>query len=345
MALIKRPGIEPIQRQGQPGHGAASAAAQPPTAPLHVRLRPRTLAEVIGHDAVVRSLAGLLGSGAPPHSFLFTGPSGTGKTTIARIVGTMLGCSREGLIEIDAARFSGVDSMREVLLSSQFASLAANARKLYIIDEAHMLSKGAWNSMLLSLEEPPPHVFWALCTTEADRVPNTIRTRCHTFDLKPLKWELIANYLNQVVKVQGLAIAEGVVDVIARRSMGSPRQALVFASAVNGIAERSEALKLIDTVEEGEGEVIQFARMICMNRNFSMDSVRALLLRLSDESPEGIRLVVVNYATQMILSAKSMSDGEAQRLLAVIEAFSRPCGHSERQGPLLLAAGLLLFGG
>lgn len=308
--------------------------------PLHIRLRPRRLEDLLGHEAVVKSLAGLLAT-SPPHAFLFTGPSGVGKTTLARILATLLRCS---LIEIDAARWSGVDNMREVIKSSQFAALGDSARKMIVIDECHRLSRGAWDSLLLSIEEPPPHLFWGLCSTEADKIPNTIRTRCHAFDLKPLRWEVLADYLEQVIKAERLKIVEGVPELVARRAQGSVRQALVFLSAVAGTTDKAEAMRLLESADLEEGNPVQLARMICTSRGFSWDAARKLLVSMSEESPEALRLVIIRYATKMILDAKG--DAEARRLLAVIETFSgRSYNSSEGQAPLLLGIGTLLFGG
>lgn len=350
MSLIKRtvPGrhVDDATNTTRSAHVVDIPRAAPPlpAQPLHVRLRPRSLEQVVGHPSVVKALAKLLASKSPAHSFLFTGQSGAGKTTLARIVGTMLGCTERGsVVEIDAARYSGVDNMRDVILGSNFSSLSGSGKKQIIIDECHMLSKGAWNSLLLSIEEPPAHLFWAFCTTEPDKVPATIKTRCQAFDLKPIAWDVLSEYLGRVVQSEGLKLAEGVIDVVARRCNGSVRQALVHLASIDGIADKAEALRLIETVDSEEGAGIDLARMVCTGRGFEWVKVQPLLKALSDDSPEGVRLVVVNYAAKMLLDTKNPE--EAERLLAVLSAFGAPYNSSERQAPLLLSVGSLLFGG
>lgn len=344
MSLLRKPvpaaatvAVRPLTALAHPGSGALPTGG----APLHVRKRPPDLAGVIGHPRVTAAIANLLGGANPPHSFLLTGPSGTGKTTLGRIIAAMVGCvGAGGLIEVDAARHSGVDNMRAIIGNAAFGSLSANSRKCIIVDEAHRLSKGAWDSMLLSIEEPPPHVWWVFCSTEPDKIPKTIQTRCHSFDLKPVQWEIIADYLDKVVASERLNIpqpASEMAAIVARRSMGSVRQALVYLSTIEGVATKDEAMKLIESAENEDAAPAQLARMICLNRGFSWEAACTLLEKMRDESPETIRLIVVNYATKMLLETKGKD--KAQSLLAILENFRGPYNSSEGFGPLLLSIG------
>lgn len=130
--------------------------------PLHVRLRPLELDGVIGQDAVVNSLVSLLEGNAVPHAYLFTGPSGVGKTTLARILARMTDCDDANIMEIDAATNSGIDNMRLVTQLAQYRGIGSSPNKFIIIDECHALSKATFQSLLLAIEEPPPHVYLSL---------------------------------------------------------------------------------------------------------------------------------------------------------------------------------------
>ena len=153
------------------------------TRPLHLKYRPTNLDEVIGQNAVVQSLKQQLTGQSTPHAFLFLGPSGVGKTSIARILAGMMKCDDANILEIDAATHSGVENMRSVTQMAQYRGIGESPNKFIIVDEVHALSKATFQSLLLSIEEPPPHVYWALCTTEPDKIPTTIKTRCAAYDL------------------------------------------------------------------------------------------------------------------------------------------------------------------
>ena len=142
--------------------------------PLHIKWRPQKLNDVISHAFVVSSLKALLKEKECPHSFLFTGPSGVGKTTLARIVASYL---EAAVLEIDAATNTGIDAMRAVQDMARYKAID-NEKRVVIIDECHALSKQTWQSLLKIVEEPPAHLYWAFCTTEPDKVPATIKTRC-----------------------------------------------------------------------------------------------------------------------------------------------------------------------
>ena len=207
-----------------------------------------------------------------------------------------------------------------------------------VIDECHALSKATWQSLLKATEEPKPGVVWIFCTTEPDKVPATIRTRCTVYDLKPIPWELIADRLVSVVEAERVQIDVDIVEAIARKAAGSMRQALVFLEQVQGVADKRQALKLLDVVAE-EGEVIELARLVCDKRGFSWERAIALVNKLQDESPESCRIVIVKYAAAAALGSK----GFPQMHLAIIEAFKGPYNPSEGWAPLMLSLGALLM--
>lgn len=307
--------------------------------PLHIKYRPEDFGEVVGQDAVVKSLKHALARDAS-HTFLFTGPSGVGKTTLARIVAATIKCQPQDLLEIDAATNTGIDDMREVTSGLNYRPLGDGAVKVIIVDECHMLSKSAWNSMLKVLEEPPDWVYWMLCTTEPLRVPASIKTRCLAYDLKPVALMQLIELLDYVVGSEGLVkIKEGIVSLCAKEADGSPRQALVNLATCIGAGSVSQARELLRSAE-GSAEAFELAQLLV--KGATWEQVQALLKQLSDTSPESIRQVVRAYVTKTVLVSKR--EDSAGRGLAVLDAFSEPFHPSDGITPVVLACGRLLLG-
>jgi len=208
--------------------------------------RPRDFSEIVGQEHVVRALTNALDSGRVHHAFLFTGTRGVGKTTLARILSKCLNCEAgvssrpdgncaacreidEGrfvdLLEVDAASRTKVDDTRELLDNVQYAP-ARGRFKVYLIDEVHMLSSHSFNALLKTLEEPPPHVKFLLATTDPQKLPVTVLSRCLQFNLKRLPVTLIASRLKQIVGAEGLVAEPAAIDLLARAADGSLRDAL-----------------------------------------------------------------------------------------------------------------------
>jgi DNA polymerase-3 subunit gamma/tau len=192
---------------------------------LYRKYRPTTFSEVRGQEAAVRILEGAIAKGAVAHAYLFSGTRGTGKTSIARIFAAALGVTSEDLYEIDAASNRGIDDIRE-LRSAVFVLPFASPYKLYIIDEAHMLTKEAWNALLKTLEEPPQHVLFILATTEIEKVPDTILSRCQTISFQTPALTVVRDLIVDVATQEKVKLEAGAADLIARAADGSFRDAL-----------------------------------------------------------------------------------------------------------------------
>ncbi|MFZ9886110.1 MAG: DNA polymerase III subunit gamma/tau [Myxococcota bacterium] len=235
--------------------------------------RPQTFADVAGQESVVRTLQRALDTGRVAHAFLFTGSRGIGKTTLARVLAKSLSCETgitsapcgactmcteitEGkcvdVIEIDGASNTGVDDVRELREVARF--LPQRGRfKVFIIDEVHMLSTGAFNALLKTLEEPPPHVKFIFATTEAHKIPVTILSRCQRYDFKRIPTKTIVERLRHVLQAEGIRIDDGGLTIIARAAEGGMRDALSLTDQVIAFAGEAvdadgvtEALGLID---------------------------------------------------------------------------------------------------
>jgi DNA polymerase-3 subunit gamma/tau len=216
------------------------------TTVLARKWRPKTFAQLAGQEHVVRALSNALTQNRLHHAYLFTGTRGVGKTTIARIFAKSLNCETGitatpcgecsackeidsgrfiDLIELDAASNTQVDNMRELLESALYAP-SSGRFKVYIIDEVHMLSKSAFNAMLKTLEEPPGHVKFILATTDPQKIPVTVLSRCLQFNLKQLPPALIATHLQYVLGQEQIGFEPGAIALIARVAQGSMRDAL-----------------------------------------------------------------------------------------------------------------------
>jgi DNA polymerase-3 subunit gamma/tau len=217
-----------------------------PMLSLYRRHRPKTFDEVVGQESVVRTLHNAIELGKVHHAYLFVGSRGTGKTSMAKLLACalnaeggprtdfspddpacraiMLGSSLD-VVEMDAASNNSVDDIRE-LRENVALSPMGGARRVYILDEAHMLSPAAWNAFLKTLEEPPAHVVFVLATTEAHKVPATIVDRCHRFVFRRPSLEQIAGVVKRVAVQEGITIPDAAVGMIARKAAGSFRDAL-----------------------------------------------------------------------------------------------------------------------
>lgn len=196
-------------------------------ASLYRKYRPQTFDELVGQEHVVRALRNALNEDTVGHAYLFSGPRGTGKTTTARILASELGCGELDVIEQDAASSRKIDEMRD-LLSGVALRSAGGGKKVYVLDEAHMLTPQATNALLKTLEEPPDHVVFVLATTEPDKVLPTIRSRTQHYAFRLLTTEEITDHLADLCEREGVTAERDALEVIARRGAGSARDAISF---------------------------------------------------------------------------------------------------------------------
>ena len=254
--------------------------------------RPKTFAELSGQEHVVTALENALARGRLHHAYLLTGTRGVGKTTIARILAKSLNCATGvtatpcgtcaactdidagrfvDLLELDAASNTGVDNMREILDNARYAPTVGRY-KVYLIDEVHMLSKGAFNSMLKTLEEPPEHVKFVLATTDPQKIPVTVLSRCLQFNLKPLPPESIAARIDAILEAEGIAREGAAIALIARAARGSMRdglslldQAIAYGGGevresvtrtMLGAVDRGHVYRIVDALGAGDGTAL-----------------------------------------------------------------------------------------
>lgn len=214
---------------------------------LYRKYRPETLEDVIGQEHVIKVLKQSLKSNTPAHAYLLTGSRGIGKTTIARIIARELGTSINDLYEIDAASNNGVEEIR--ILRETIETLPFDSKyKVYILDEVHMLSKSAFNALLKTLEEPPAHVIFILATTDMEKVPETIVSRCQTFVFKKPSDTSLATLVQQIAKKEGRTIDEDASLLVALLGDGSFRDTLSILQQVLTLGEKTITADMVSAI-------------------------------------------------------------------------------------------------
>jgi DNA polymerase III gamma/tau subunit len=305
--------------------------------PLITKYRPTDFDEVIGHAEMMAAVQRAIGGDTRPHAYLLTGPSGLGKTTIARIIATHLGCEVQ---EIDAASNNGVDDMRGLVESAQHMSLSGAGGKAIIIDECHMLSKSAWQVLLKLLEEPPAHLFLMLCTTELGKVPETILTRCFHVVLKPLSPDEMMELILLTEQLEGWTIHDDVVQAIMQASRGSPRMALALLDVGHDAPSRDELMRIVTLTEAGEAlqELIQYL----VKGGKAWDHIKTILERVEEDQLDSALIGMGRYITVMMLRAP---EDQARKAWHILEALHWPISTFDRKAAFYAAIGRVVWGG
>jgi DNA polymerase III subunit gamma/tau len=316
--------------------------------------RPQKFDDVVGQQAVTRTLRNALASGRLAQSFVFAGPRGVGKTTTARILARALSCTAGptsdpcgtceacveiaggrdiDVLEIDAATHTGIDNIREVIVSGLSIMPVRDRFKIFIIDEVHQLSPQSFNALLKSIEEPPPHVVFMMATTELEKIPETVLSRSQVYELRPIGTNAIATQLRRIVDAEGIAVGQESLQLIARAAEGSMRdaqskldQVIAFTggtiaaedvATVLGLVGRDLLLDTLDAVA-GEDASASFALVArAMEMGYDLRAVCRELSRVVRD------LLVVSVDASRLADPEIAGEGEADRLKALVARFSR----------------------
>lgn len=305
--------------------------------------RPRNFEQMVGQEHVLRALTNALDSGRLHHAFLFTGTRGVGKTTLARILAKSLNCETgisshpcgqcqtcreidEGryvdLIEVDAASRTKVEDTRELLDNVQYAPTRGRY-KVYLVDEVHMLSNHSFNALLKTLEEPPPHIKFLLATTDPQKLPVTILSRCLQFNLKRLHPDLIADYLRKLLQAENIQFEPASLKHLARAADGSMRDALSLLDQAiafgGGQLKETDVRQMLGTIEQTHiYDILQ--HLAARDAAGLLATVQAL----STQSPDHVAVLAELLSTlhylavlQQVPEAYDESMGDRERLLAL----------------------------
>lgn len=326
------------------------------------KYRPKTFEQLIGQDVMVRTLKNAIESGRLAHAFVLTGVRGVGKTTTARLLAMTLNCLevKEGqeiatspcgkcencleisesrhpdILEMDAASRTSVDDVREIIENVRYAPQSARF-KVYIIDEVHMLSKNAFNALLKTLEEPPPHVKFIFATTEIRKLPVTVLSRCQRFDLRRVRTELLVEHLKKIIKLEKCEVDDEAVLMLARAAEGSVRDGLSLldqaiahsggaASAESvrsmlGLADRLQILTLFRHMMEGKvGDALDL-----MEQQYNLGADPAVIIKDLVETTHWITRIKTTGEAGLdsMISEEEKKDGEAMAEKLSVAALTR----------------------
>jgi DNA polymerase-3 subunit gamma/tau len=289
--------------------------------PLHLEYRPRTFDEYIGNPTLVKNIKSVLNR---TQTFMLHGMRGCGKTTLARLIAKELKIHDMDIYEIDAADKTSVDDARH-LKSTAYLSPLAGKNKIYIIDECHRLSSNAMDSLLKVFEEPPKSCYFVLCTTDPNKVTETIKSRCKSYEVKPLNYDASCELIDWICGEEKIDLSQAIKELIVDECNGIPREIVVAIDMLRDISDIEEASQLLMTGKT-DPKIIDLCRML-LKRDKWVNI--APILKDIKEEPESIRYAILGYMSSVLLN------GNNTQAPVVISCFAESFIYSKRAGLIL----------
>jgi len=283
---------------------------------LHRKYRPKTFKEVAGQTKAVALLSRFVKTGKVPHTILFTGPSGCGKTTLARVLKSKLNCSPRDFTELNCADVRGIDEVRKIRSQVNHLPMGGDCR-VWLIDEAHKLTNDAQNAFLKTLEEPPPHVYFFLATTDPGKLLKTVQTRCTEVHVDLCADDVLRSLIVDVANKEGGKLTKDVVDKLVESSQGSARKALVILNQIIGVEDEDEQLAAI-LAADANNQAIMIARALMKAGTTWADMVK--ILKGVDEDPESLRRMILSYSASCL---QNPNKAMQTRAFLMLTAFSQ----------------------
>jgi len=262
---------------------------------LYIKHQPKTFSELIGNVDTKNSLIAKIEQNKLPHALLFTGESGTGKTTIGEIVSNEIGAEETDFNYIDAASYGGIDGVRKMRESMRFG--ADGKAKVYLLDEIHCMQKAAQNALLQALAKPPSWVYFILCTTDPQALLSTVKSRCTHYEMEMLNEKQLTVLINRIAKREKVRIPKVVTKSIVTACNGKPRRALTILEKVIHLPP-DNMKKQVDIENETKSSGFELAQLLFKGGSW-LSGVK-LLKNLKNENPEKIRRIIYSYMISVI---------------------------------------------